>query len=166
MLKIWPIVGLLVLASCVQAHDPLDVRAVDALLVGWDAAGLPAPDRKRCQLDDFRVQWAPSAEAFRSECDATVDQAYSCLVWRDVRRGVRSEYVPVAYLLPGLESPWDGYAAVHELAHHLVSCALELGWPDPWDGQHTLKPVWRVAVPTAQRGWQAEPAWPPEPAAE
>lgn len=141
----WPIVGLLLLASCSHgSEEPLDQKVLTVSIAGWREQKLPEPSLG-C-YEGFRIQWAKGAEDFAADCTgATLTNAASCL---HVDKNIlgpwhaRADYEPVAVLRPGQAIDAGGDPAVHEFMHLAIYCAGL--WPrdDPYDYHHQDRRVW------------------------
>jgi hypothetical protein len=139
--------ALALLAACSSptGQGELEQRVAAAAWEGWERAGLPDIDERRCQTARFEVNF-PDDEGFADLCyPHTVEQANGCLVWRLLEHramGLYSIRYPVAVVDPMVPTELVEGLVLHELMHALVYCALRRPWSDPYDHEHSDARVW------------------------
>ncbi len=136
--------GALFLMGCTPAHE----RSLDesswgaAALSAWQASGLPAPTRGRCDIASFRVR-VVSASDFVQLCHTVPEAAYGCTSWDSTGEWFCWREIPIVVI-----APWwkvEPSIVVHELMHAMYRCS---GMPGAYSGansQHLDPRVWSAA---------------------
>lgn len=131
-------VAAVVLSLCSCAPPPqnaLERAVASAGTAGWEAAGLPEPDRG-CHIDWFQIEQHTTLETYERRCPA---RSYACQRWLLHAPRVRSVRYPVAIIAPAVREERRPAAALHELEHALSSCSLrtsDRGHVDPRVWEH------------------------------
>jgi hypothetical protein len=137
--------ALLTLAACapLPVLTPAESAATDAARAAWLGSAMPAPDKRRCQLDRVYVLHA-TPEAFVQHCHALPTKAAGCLSWTSSRHFFRPFEWPLLVIGPGYVG--DQGLIVHEMLHAHVRCAAMGTSPwDPGDRMHANPRVWEAA---------------------
>jgi hypothetical protein len=135
---------LLALAACTAAPEllPHERAAGAAAFTAWAQAGLPEPDKGRCDVRTFRVRMA-SAERFVQDCRTAPEAAYACTAWETTDELFRWRDVPVVVIAPWWHS--EPGIVVHEICHALIRCSgIGPSARDAGDSKHTDPRVWKA----------------------
>ena len=117
-------VTLLALACCTPATPelkPFERQAGIAALEGWRAAGLPEPNKNRCDVTHWSVR-LDSAKDFELDCmGATPKSAAGCTNYGSDGSWFRSPTYPVVVISPEWRS--EPGIIIHELMHAFWLCS-------------------------------------------
>lgn len=147
---------LLMLSACAPMSVLTDGQrgAGDATARAWAEAGLPAPNKRRCNdMTRFYVTEV-TVDEFPLHCHALATKTAGCLSWKSSNHFFRPYEWPEVVTWAKYRD--DMGLVVHELLHAYIRCAaIGNGVWDPGDRSHANPAVWEAAGGEKSVQWRA-----------